>query len=179
MGHAYCFGTVELAIQRGREFKKHNHSRLVPVLCTISPSLLSAVRYFTKLEYLSSELLAAVYRGLSWPYTDEIFKGTYFPTSDTLDSFPIKSSSVYVVFTPHVSLWQLNYVLNTLLSLHMVIAFIVAIILDNTVPGSRQERGVYVWSEAEAARREPAMCKDYELPFRVGRMFRWVKWVGL
>uniref|UniRef100_A0A5B7A2B1 Putative nucleobase-ascorbate transporter 12 n=1 Tax=Davidia involucrata TaxID=16924 RepID=A0A5B7A2B1_DAVIN len=73
----------------------------------------------------------------------------------------------------------LNYVMNTLLSLHMVIAFLVAVILDNTVPGSRQERGVYVWSEPDAARREPAVAKDYELPFRVGRVFRWVKWVGI
>lgn len=73
----------------------------------------------------------------------------------------------------------LNYFLNTLLSLHMVIAFLVAVILDNTVPGSRQERGVYVWSEPETARREPAVAKDYALPFRVGRVFRWVKWVGL
>ncbi|XP_038992807.1 nucleobase-ascorbate transporter 12-like isoform X2 [Hibiscus syriacus] len=72
-----------------------------------------------------------------------------------------------------------NYIMNTLLSLNMVIAFIVAVILDNTVPGSRQERGVYVWSESEAARREPAVVKDYELPFRVGQVFRWVKWVGL
>lgn len=69
--------------------------------------------------------------------------------------------------------------MNTLLSLNMVIAFLFAVILDNTVPGSRQERGVYEWSEAEAARREPAVTKDYELPFRVGRPFRWVKWVGL
>ncbi|KAL4388988.1 hypothetical protein AHAS_Ahas03G0000100 [Arachis hypogaea] len=73
----------------------------------------------------------------------------------------------------------LNYVLNTLFSLHMVIAFLVAFILDNTVPGSKQERGVYVWSEAEVARREPAVASDYELPLRVGRIFRWVKWVGL
>ncbi|KAM7275045.1 hypothetical protein ACFE04_016911 [Oxalis oulophora] len=71
-----------------------------------------------------------------------------------------------------------NYVMNTLLSMNMVIAFLVAVILDNTVPGSRQERGVYVWSEREAARTEPAVTKDYELPFRVGRAFRWVKWVG-
>ncbi|PON45768.1 Nucleobase-ascorbate transporter [Parasponia andersonii] len=72
-----------------------------------------------------------------------------------------------------------NFVMNTLLSLHMVIAFLVAVILDNTVPGSRQERGVYVWSESEVAQREPAVTKDYELPFRIGRIFRWVKWVGL
>lgn len=79
----------------------------------------------------------------------------------------------------HTNNGGVNYVLNTLLSLHMVVAFIVAVVLDNTVPGSRQERGVYVWSEREAARREPAVCKDYELPFRVGRALRWVKWVGL
>lgn len=75
--------------------------------------------------------------------------------------------------------YQVNYVLNTLFSLHMVIAFLLAIVLDNTVPGSRQERGVYMWSEPEVAKREPAVSKDYELPFRVGRVFRWVKWVGL
>lgn len=75
--------------------------------------------------------------------------------------------------------FQVNYILNTLLSLHMVVAFLVAVILDNTVPGSRGERGVYVWSDPEVARREPAVAKDYELPFRISRVFRWVKWVGL
>ncbi|KAL2536156.1 Nucleobase-ascorbate transporter 12 [Forsythia ovata] len=79
----------------------------------------------------------------------------------------------------HTKFGGLNYVLNTLLSFHMVIAFLLAVILDNTVPGSRQERGVYVWSEPEAAKREPAVCKDYELPYRVGRVFKWVKWVGM
>ncbi|XP_057457172.1 nucleobase-ascorbate transporter 12-like [Lotus japonicus] len=73
----------------------------------------------------------------------------------------------------------LNYFLNTIFSLHMVIAFLVAVILDNTVPGSKQERGVYVWSEPDVARREPAVANDYELPLRVGKIFRWVKWVGL
>ncbi|KAI3837272.1 hypothetical protein MKW92_026607 [Papaver armeniacum] len=73
----------------------------------------------------------------------------------------------------------LNYVLNTVLSFNMVVAFLIAVILDNTVPGNRQERGVYVWSDRDTARREPAVTKDYELPFRVGRLFRWVKWVGL
>ncbi|CAN7137106.1 unnamed protein product [Brassica rapa subsp. narinosa] len=72
-----------------------------------------------------------------------------------------------------------NYVMNTLLSMNMVIAFIMAVVLDNTVPGSRQERGVYVWSDSETVTREPALAKDYELPFRVGRFFRWVKWVGI
>ncbi|CAJ1979182.1 unnamed protein product [Sphenostylis stenocarpa] len=79
----------------------------------------------------------------------------------------------------HSKYGGLNYLLNTLLSLHMVIAFLVAVILDNTVPGSKLERGVYVWSEAEVARREPAVANDYELPLRIGRIFGWVKWVGL
>lgn len=61
----------------------------------------------------------------------------------------------------------------------MVIAFLFAVILDNTVPGSRQERGVYVWSDTDAAKNDPAVLKDYELPFKVGNVFRWVKWVGL
>ncbi|KAL5830914.1 hypothetical protein ACOSQ4_016268 [Xanthoceras sorbifolium] len=72
-----------------------------------------------------------------------------------------------------------NYVMNTLLSSNMVIAFLFAVLLDNTVPGGKLERGVYEWSEREAARRDPDVAKDYELPFRVGRVFRWVKWVGL
>lgn len=101
---------------------------------------------------------------------------------------PNTNSSVPSYFQPYIvashgpfrsDAGGLNYVMNTLLSLHMVIAFLVAVILDNTVPGSKQERGVYVWSETAAARREPAIAKDYELPFRVGRVFRWVKWVGL
>ncbi|KAJ7947941.1 Nucleobase-ascorbate transporter [Quillaja saponaria] len=71
-----------------------------------------------------------------------------------------------------------NYVLNTLLSLHMVIAFLVAFILDNTVPGSQHERGVYVWTKPETARRELAVAKDYELPSKVGRFFRWANCVG-
>ncbi|XP_023748397.1 nucleobase-ascorbate transporter 12 isoform X1 [Lactuca sativa] len=78
----------------------------------------------------------------------------------------------------HTHYKGLNYVMNTLLSLHMVIAFLVAMILDNTVPGSKQERGVYEWAPLEAVR-EPAVVKDYGLPFRVGKFFRWVRWVGL
>ncbi|KAK1409986.1 hypothetical protein QVD17_36517 [Tagetes erecta] len=101
---------------------------------------------------------------------------------------PNSNSPVPTYFQPYVvashgpvrsQYGGLNYVMNTLLSFHMVIAFLVAVILDNTVPGSKQERGVYVWSEADEARREPAVVKDYGLPFRVGKMFRWVRWVGL
>lgn len=73
----------------------------------------------------------------------------------------------------------INFFLNTVFSMHMVIAFIVALILDNTVPGSRQERGTYIWSRSEPARKEPAVVKDYGLPFGISRFFSWARWVGL
>ncbi|KAF0919871.1 hypothetical protein E2562_032157 [Oryza meyeriana var. granulata] len=101
---------------------------------------------------------------------------------------PYANSSVPTYFQPyivashgpiHTGSSGVNYILNTLLSLNMVIAFLVALILDNTVPGGCQERGLYVWSEAEAARRERAVMKDYELPFKIGQPFRWVKCIGL
>ncbi|CAO1946651.1 unnamed protein product [Urochloa humidicola] len=101
---------------------------------------------------------------------------------------PSSNSSVPTYFQPyivashgpvHTGSGGVNYVLNTLLSFNMVIAFLVALILDNTVPGGHQERGLYVWSEAEAAKRESAFMKDYELPFKIGHPFRWAKCVGL
>ncbi|GMH12163.1 hypothetical protein Nepgr_014004 [Nepenthes gracilis] len=56
---------------------------------------------------------------------------------------------------------------------------LVAVILGNTVPGSWQECSMYVWSDPEAARREPAVSKDNGLPFPVGLALRWVKWASL
>uniref|UniRef100_A0ACD5VVA4 Uncharacterized protein n=1 Tax=Avena sativa TaxID=4498 RepID=A0ACD5VVA4_AVESA len=101
---------------------------------------------------------------------------------------PNANSSVPTYFQPYnvashgpvrTGFGGVNYVLNTLLSLNMVIAFLVALVLDNTVPGGRHERGLYVWSEAEEATREPSFREDYELPFKIGRAFKWVKCMGL
>ncbi|KAJ7555641.1 hypothetical protein O6H91_05G048000 [Diphasiastrum complanatum] len=76
------------------------------------------------------------------------------------------------------SIKGVNFVLNSALSMHMAIAFIVAFILDNSVPGSRRERGVYVWSRYKAIQNEPAVIKDYSLPFGMWKLFSWAKWVG-
>lgn len=72
----------------------------------------------------------------------------------------------------------LNYALNSLLSLNMVVALLVAFVLDNTVPGTRQERGVYIWSDSSSVDTDPASLQMYLLPKRIGRSFRWAKWVG-
>ncbi|XP_062100457.1 nucleobase-ascorbate transporter 11 isoform X2 [Humulus lupulus] len=64
---------------------------------------------------------------------------------------------------------QIDFAINALLSLNMVVTLLVAFVLDNTVPGSRQERGVYIWSHAEDIRSDPSLLEDYSLPGKNGR----------
>ncbi|GAA0174011.1 transporter [Lithospermum erythrorhizon] len=79
----------------------------------------------------------------------------------------------------HTGSKQLDFAVNGLMSLNMVVAFLVAIILDNTVPGSRQERGVYMWSTPEDVTTDPSAYTDYTLPGKVGKFFRWAKCLGV
>jgi solute carrier family 23 (nucleobase transporter), member 1 len=74
---------------------------------------------------------------------------------------------------------QLNYAVNALLSINVVVALLVALILDNTVPGSRQERGVYVWTDPKSLEVDPATLEPYRLPEKVSCWFRWAKCVGM
>ncbi|KAL0872309.1 hypothetical protein Bca101_022014 [Brassica carinata] len=66
---------------------------------------------------------------------------------------------------------QLDFAMNAVMSLNMVVTFLLAFVLDNTVPGSKEERGVYVWSRAEDMELDPAMQADYSLPRRVTQFF--------
>ncbi|XVF59109.1 hypothetical protein PTKIN_Ptkin07bG0248500 [Pterospermum kingtungense] len=59
---------------------------------------------------------------------------------------------------------QINFAINALMSMSMVVTFLVAFLLDNTVPGSRQERGVYIWSRSEDVAADPSLQADYSLP---------------
>lgn len=72
----------------------------------------------------------------------------------------------------------LNYAVNALLSINVVVALVVAIILDNTVPGSKQERGVYIWSDPKSLELDPASLEPYRLPKKISCWFRWAKCVG-
>ncbi|OAY81134.1 Nucleobase-ascorbate transporter 11, partial [Ananas comosus] len=69
---------------------------------------------------------------------------------------------------------SLNYALNALLSINMVVALLVAFILDNTVPGTKQER-VYIWSDSRRPEVDPASLKPYMLPEKISCWFRWAK----
>ncbi|RAL43929.1 hypothetical protein DM860_014065 [Cuscuta australis] len=74
---------------------------------------------------------------------------------------------------------QIDFALNALMSLNMVVTLLVAFILDNTVPGTRQQGGVYIWSTTEEITSDPSSFSDYSLPSEVARCFRWAKCVGL
>ncbi|KAG8080519.1 hypothetical protein GUJ93_ZPchr0007g3364 [Zizania palustris] len=79
----------------------------------------------------------------------------------------------------HTGSNELNYAVNALLSINVVVALIVALILDNTVPGSKQERGVYIWSDPNSLEMDPASLEPYRLPDKVSCWFRWAKCVGI
>ncbi|MED6172309.1 hypothetical protein PIB30_048915 [Stylosanthes scabra] len=64
----------------------------------------------------------------------------------------------------HSGFKQLDFAINALMSMNMVVTMLVAFILDNTVPGSQQERGVYVWSRAEDLTADPSLPSEYSLP---------------
>lgn len=55
-----------------------------------------------------------------------------------------------------------NFALNALLSRNMVVvALIVAFKLDNSVPGSKQERGEYIWSDRGTLDLDSASLEPY------------------
>ncbi|CAN0858299.1 Nucleobase-ascorbate transporter 11 [Linum grandiflorum] len=70
---------------------------------------------------------------------------------------------------------QLDFAMNGLMSLNMVVTLLIAFVLDNTVPGSRQERGVYIWSRPQDLAADPSLREDYALPNKVDRFFCWAR----
>ncbi|KAM7262065.1 hypothetical protein ACFE04_021142 [Oxalis oulophora] len=73
----------------------------------------------------------------------------------------------------HTGSKQLDFAINGIMSMSMVVTLLVAFILDNTVPGSKEERGVYIWSHAEDLVADSSLSADYSLPRKVAQMFCW------
>lgn len=71
--------------------------------------------------------------------------------------------------------FQLDFAINALLSMNMVVTLLVAFLLDNTVPGSQEERGVYTWSKAEDITADPSLQSEYSLPNKVACCCCWFK----
>ncbi|BFG35615.1 hypothetical protein CerSpe_218890 [Prunus speciosa] len=79
----------------------------------------------------------------------------------------------------HTGIKQLDFVINGLLSLNMVVTLLIAFVLENSVPGSRQERGVYIWSRPEDISTDPSLLEDYSLPRKLCRCLCREKHLGV
>lgn len=79
----------------------------------------------------------------------------------------------------HTGNKQIDFAINALLSMNMVVTLLVAFVLDNTVPGSRQERGVYIWSHTDDIRNDPSSLADYSLPRKFCRCVCLPKCLGV
>ncbi|KAI3775735.1 hypothetical protein L1987_45487 [Smallanthus sonchifolius] len=133
---------------------------------------LSALRYTHTASFRNMMIVGvSLFIGLSLPayfqqYRPEtalILPGYFIPYSAASDG-PIHSGNK-----------QFDFIMNALLSMNMVVTLLVAIVLDNTVPGSQKERGVYRWSTSEDLSSDPSSLDDYKLPSKVSRVFKWAK----
>ncbi|XP_045800362.1 nucleobase-ascorbate transporter 11-like [Trifolium pratense] len=79
----------------------------------------------------------------------------------------------------HSGLKQLDFAINALMSMNMVVTLLVAFLLDNTVPGSKEERGVYIWSRAEDVAADASLQSEYSLPKKVAWCCCWLKCLGV
>ncbi|XP_021728193.1 nucleobase-ascorbate transporter 11-like [Chenopodium quinoa] len=79
----------------------------------------------------------------------------------------------------HTGNKQFDFAMNALLSMNMVVSFFIAFVLDNTVPGTKQERGVYKWSTSEELATDASSQASYKLPSGVSRACCWAKCLGV
>ncbi|KAL4624933.1 solute carrier family 23 member 1-like [Arapaima gigas] len=80
---------------------------------------------------------------------------------------------------------ELDHVLQVLLTTSMFVGGFFGFVLDNTIPGSKRERGLEAWNEAHLENPDnlPESQTVYDLPFGLSSCFSssftstWVKWV--
>ncbi|XP_034463156.1 solute carrier family 23 member 1 [Hippoglossus hippoglossus] len=72
----------------------------------------------------------------------------------------------------HTGLAELDQILTVLLSTEMFVGGFLAFCLDNTIPGSRQERGLVEWRSSCSS-----SCSSYDLPLGMGviRKIHWLR----
>ncbi|CAI8608791.1 unnamed protein product [Vicia faba] len=75
----------------------------------------------------------------------------------------------------HSGIKQLDFAINALMSLNMVVTMLVAFILENTVPRNAQERAEYIWMQPQDIATDPSLASAYSLPRKVARCFCWAK----
>lgn len=124
---------------------------------------LSIPAYFQQYQPLSSLILPSYYlpfgAASSGPFQTGIEQVSHFPFIALISIFLDNER-----LTHFLCKLQLDFAMNAVLSLNMVVTFLLAFVLDNTVPGSKEERGVYVWTRVEDMEMDPEMQADYSLP---------------
>jgi len=68
---------------------------------------------------------------------------------------------------------EINQIVTVLFSTSMAVGCIVALILDNTIPGTTEERGLKAWRQHlsdDSDEFQTASIKVYDLPFGLNRI---------
>ncbi|NXC24888.1 S23A1 protein, partial [Campylorhamphus procurvoides] len=73
---------------------------------------------------------------------------------------------------------QLDQVIQVLLTTGMFVGGILGFILDNTIPGTQEERGLVAWKHSHKGGMESSqlISKVYDLPFGIGTKYCAVSW---
>lgn len=137
---------------------------------------LSALQYTQAASFRNITIVGvSLFLGLSIP----AYFQQYLPESSMILPIYLIPYSAASDGPVHSGSKEFDFAVNALLSMNMVVTFLIAFLLDNTVPGSRQEQGVYVWSNTENVTTDPSSLSDYDLPSKVSRCFRWAKCLGV
>ncbi|KAF7809394.1 nucleobase-ascorbate transporter 11-like isoform X1 [Senna tora] len=150
------------------------------VLCfmwALTASLgLSTLQYGQSTSFRNITIVGvSLFLGLSVPaYFQQYQSSTSLMLPSYLVPYAAASSGPF-----HTGIKELDFAVNALMSMNMVVTLLVSFILDNTVPGNQQERGVYVWSRAEDLAADPSLPSEYSLPRKVGRCCCCAKCLGV
>ncbi|KYO17514.1 solute carrier family 23 member 1 [Alligator mississippiensis] len=74
---------------------------------------------------------------------------------------------------------QLDQVIQVLLTTGMFVGGFLGFVLDNTIPGSKEERGILAWKESHGVESAESqlLSEVYSLPFGIGTKFCTASWI--
>ena len=72
---------------------------------------------------------------------------------------------------------EVDQIITVLLRTNMLIGGVTGLILDNTIPGSREERGITVWRQGTEADKERVHVYDLPLGLRKLSSYRCAKYI--
>ncbi|KAK3084365.1 hypothetical protein FSP39_012253, partial [Pinctada imbricata] len=65
----------------------------------------------------------------------------------------------------HTGVELIDQILLILLRTNMLVGGVLAFILDNTIPGTKEERGLLIWNAGAQDSNKDTVCKTYDIPF--------------